>query len=89
MDLFISEESIGHVTGRVEVREGVLTLGVEAVSPRLAISGSGWVALTPEAEADLTFIVTNTSPGPLRPGVRASPVARDDRGRQWHDQRAG
>ena len=67
-DLFISDESIGHVTGRVEVREGVLTLGVEAASPRLAISGSGWVALTPEAEADLTFSVTNTS---LDPYVRA------------------
>ena len=68
VDLVISEESIGHVTGRVEVREGVLTLGVEAASPRLAISGSGWVALTPEAEADLTFSVTNTS---LDPYVRA------------------
>ena len=67
-DLFISEESIGHVTGRVEVCEGVLTLGVEAASPRLAISGSGWVALTPEADADLTFRVTNTS---LDPYVRA------------------
>ena len=67
-DLFISEESIGHVTGRVEICEGVLTLGVEAASPRLAISGSGWVALTPEADADLTFRVTNTS---LDPYVRA------------------
>ena len=67
-DLFISEESIGHVTGRVEVCEGVLTLGVEAASPRLAISGSGWVALTSEADADLTFSVTNTS---LDPYVRA------------------
>ena len=67
-DLFISDESIGHVTGRVEVHEGVLTLGVEAASPRLAISGSGWVVLTPEAEADLTFSVTNTS---LDPYVRA------------------
>ena len=63
-DLFISDESIGHVTGRGEVRDGVLTLGVEAASPRLAISGSGWVALTSEAEADLTFSVTNTSLDP-------------------------
>jgi hypothetical protein len=67
-DLFVGDEGIGQVTGRLAVREKVLTYEVEAASPRLAVSGTGRIALTPEADAELSFRVTDTS---LDPYVRA------------------
>ena len=67
-DLFISNEDVGEVIGRVDVRDGALAFELEAASPRMAISGFGRIALTPEADADLTFRFTNTS---LDPYVRA------------------
>ena len=67
-DLAISNEAVGQVTGLIDVRDGVMGLDVEAASPRLAISGSGRVDLTPEADAELLFRVTNTA---LDPYVRA------------------
>ena len=67
-DLFVLDEGIGQVTGRIGVRNGEATLEVEAASPRLAISLSGRVALTREADAELTLRFTDTS---LDPYVRA------------------
>ena len=46
----------------------MLTVELDAASPRLVVSGSGRIALTPEADAELTFRVTDTS---LDPYVRA------------------
>ena len=46
----------------------MMTLKLEAASPRLAVSGSGRIALTPGMEADLSFTVADTS---LDPYVRA------------------
>jgi hypothetical protein len=66
-DLFVADEGIGEVTGRLAVRNTTLTLELEAASPRLSISGTGRVALTPEADAELTFRFTDTS---LDPYVR-------------------
>ena len=67
-DLSMSGEVVGQVTGRVEVRRGVLGVVVEAASPRLAVSGSGQIELTAEAEAQLQFRFTNTA---LDPYIRA------------------
>ncbi|MBI2833950.1 MAG: translocation/assembly module TamB domain-containing protein [Acidobacteria bacterium] len=67
-DLFIADEGVGQVTGKISVRNEVLTLEIEAASPRLAVSGSGRIALTPEADAELSFRFTDTS---LDPYVRA------------------
>ena len=66
-DLAVSGEPVGQVTGLVNVRDGVMGLDVEAASPRLAISGSGRVDLTPDADAELLFRFTNTA---LDPYVR-------------------
>ena len=66
--LFVRDEGVGQVTGRIGVRNEEATLEVEAASPRLAISASGRVALTPEADAELTIRFTDTS---LDPYVRA------------------
>ena len=67
-DLFISNEDVGEMSGRVDVRDGSMALELEVASQRLAVSGFGRVALTPEADADLTFRFTNTS---LDPYIRA------------------
>jgi TamB, inner membrane protein subunit of TAM complex len=66
-DLFVSDEGIGQVTGSLGVRGTVLTMQVEAASPRLAVSGTGRVALNPQADAELQFRFTDTS---LDPYVR-------------------
>ncbi len=63
-DLFAGDEGIGQVTGRVSVRGEVLTLELEAASPRLAIFGSGRIALTPQADAELSFRFVDTSLDP-------------------------
>jgi hypothetical protein len=67
-DLFVSDEGIGQVTGRLGVRGDLMTVEVEAASPRLAVSGNGRIALTEAADADLTFRFNDTS---LDPYVRA------------------
>src|SRR3970282_2891152 len=61
------DEGIGQVTGRINVRGELLTLELEAASPRLTVSGSGRIALTPQADAELSFRFTDTS---LDPYVR-------------------
>jgi hypothetical protein len=67
-DLFLKDEGIGDVTGRLEVRGTVMTMDLEAASPRLAVSGTGRVELTRPGVADLTLRFTDTS---LDPYARA------------------
>jgi autotransporter translocation and assembly factor TamB len=68
-DLFVGDEGIGQVTGALTARDQTLTIDVlEVASSRLAISGSGRIAMTPQADADLRFRFTDTS---LDPYVRA------------------
>ena len=66
-DLFAGDEGIGSVTARLSVRGELLTTELEAASPRLAVSGSGRIALTPEMDAELTLRFEKTS---LDPYVR-------------------
>jgi len=66
-DLFVADEGIGQVTGTLGLRGTVLTMQVEAASPRLAVSGTGRVSLTPGDAGDLQFRFTDTS---LDPYVR-------------------
>ena len=67
-DLFVADEGIGEVFGTVSLVDGKqLTLKLDAASRRLAVSGAGVIALTPDMDADMTFSVTDTS---LDPYVR-------------------
>lgn len=66
-DLYLGDEGIGVLTGRLGVRGEVLSFELEAASSRLVLSGSGQIALTPEADAELTFRFNDTS---LDPYVR-------------------
>lgn len=66
-DLFLGEEGIGEVTGHLAVRNTLLTYQLEAASPRLAVSGTGRIALDEHADAELHFRVGEM---PLDPYVR-------------------
>ncbi|HEY7502260.1 MAG TPA: translocation/assembly module TamB domain-containing protein [Vicinamibacterales bacterium] len=66
-DLFAGDEGIGQLSGRLALRGDLLTLDLEAASPRLVVSGSGRIALTPEMDAELTVRFRETS---LDPYVR-------------------
>jgi len=67
--LFIKDEGIGQVAGRLSLSDDLLTIEqLEAASPRLAISGTGRIALTKTWDADLNLRFNQTS---LDPYIRA------------------
>jgi TamB, inner membrane protein subunit of TAM complex len=63
-DLYVKDEGVGQVTGVLGIRNDVLTIDLEAASPRLTASGSGRIAMTPEMDASLTLRFSNTSLDP-------------------------
>ncbi|MEQ1575112.1 MAG: translocation/assembly module TamB domain-containing protein [Vicinamibacterales bacterium] len=67
-DFFVGDEGIGRVVGTLNINGEMMTLKVEAASPRLTVSGSGQVELTPEMRAEMSFNVSDTS---LDPYIRA------------------
>jgi translocation and assembly module TamB len=66
-DLFVAEEGVGQVTGTLAMRGRELSGEVQAASPRLAITGTGRIALTPQADAEISFRFHDSS---LDPYVR-------------------
>ena len=66
-DLFVGDEGVGYMTGTLALRGTELSGQVDAASPRLAVTGTGRIAITPGGEADLTFRFHDTS---LDPYVR-------------------
>jgi hypothetical protein len=60
-DLFVGDEEIGLVTGRLDVRDAALALNLEGASSTFAVSASGRVDLTDGADADLSVRVANAS----------------------------
>ena len=76
-DLFAADEGIGALTARLALRGDLLTADMEAASPRLSVSGSGRLALTPEMDAELSLRFADTSLDPylrfVQPGL--SPFA--------------
>ena len=67
-DFFVGDEGVGQVSAALNIDGDLLTVKLEAASPRLAVSGAGRVALTPGMDADLSFNVADTS---LDPYLRA------------------
>jgi len=55
---------VGQLVGRLVVRGDVLTGDFEAASPRLLVSGSGRLALTPERDAEMSLRFQDTSLDP-------------------------
>ncbi len=66
-DLFVAEEGVGQVSGSIALRGRELSGDVDVASPRLAITGTGRIALTPQADSELTFRFHDSS---LDPYVR-------------------
>jgi hypothetical protein len=66
-DLFIGEEGVGQVSATLALRGKELSGDFDAASPRLAVTGTGRVALTPQADAELTVRFHDSS---LDPYVR-------------------
>ncbi len=74
-DLFVADEGVGEVTGRLDIRGDAMTVELEAASPRLAVSGTGRIDLTEAQDADITLRFTDTSLDPYARAVepRISP----------------
>lgn len=66
-DLFIADEGVGQVTASLALRGKELSGEIEAASPRLAITGTGRISLTPHEDAEITFRFHDSS---LDPYVR-------------------
>ncbi len=71
-DVFLGDEGIGRITGELGLRGDVLNVRLEAASARLAVSGSGRVALTEDMDADLAFQITDTSLDPYARTINSS-----------------
>jgi translocation and assembly module TamB len=67
-DLFVADEGVGQIVGNLSIDNDLMTVRFEAASPRLAVSASGRIALTPELDTELSISVSDTS---LDPYVRA------------------
>jgi len=63
-DLFVSDEGIGQVSGRLSLRGEMLTMEMEASSKRLSVSGSARMSLTPERDAEMSLRFSDTSLDP-------------------------
>ena len=55
---------VGQVTARLGMRSETLTIQLEASSPRLAITGTGNIGMTPQMDAELTIRFTDASIDP-------------------------
>jgi hypothetical protein len=67
-DLFAKDEGIGRIVGDISINGDLLTMKMEAASPRLSVSGSGRLTLNEQMDVDMTFLASETS---LDPYVRA------------------
>ena len=66
-DLAVAEESVGQVTGTLALRGTDLSGEIDAASPRLAVTGTGRIALIAEGDSELSFRFHDSS---LDPYVR-------------------
>jgi hypothetical protein len=66
-DLSVANEDVGQVTGSLALRGKELSGDVDAASPRLAVTGTGRISMTPQADAEITFRFHDSS---LDPYVR-------------------
>jgi hypothetical protein len=66
-DMFVAQEPVGQVTGTLALRGQEISGELEVASPRLALTGTARLSLTPKSEAELTFRFHDSS---LDPYVR-------------------
>ena len=63
-DLFVKDEGIGDVRGRLEIRKDDMNFSFDAASTRLALSGAGKVTLLGQYPGDVTLRITDASLDP-------------------------
>jgi hypothetical protein len=63
-DLTIADESVGQVTGTLALRGNELSGDLDAASPRLALSAAGRIALTPQADCEISLRFHDSSLNP-------------------------
>lgn len=63
-DLFVMDEGIGQLTGRMVMRGDEMSFEIEGASPRLAVSGTGRIELLGSYPGDMLFRFTDTSLDP-------------------------
>jgi hypothetical protein len=64
-DVFVGDEGVGEIVGTLSMVDGArMNVKLDASSTRLAVSASGAIAVTPDMDAELTFVVTETSLDP-------------------------
>jgi len=63
-DLAIGDESIGQVTGTLALRGNELSGDLDAASPRLALTAAGRIALTPQADCEISLRFHDSSLDP-------------------------
>jgi hypothetical protein len=66
-DMTVSNEPVGQVTGTLAMRGAELSGEIDAASPRLAVTGTGRIALSRQRDSEITFRFHDTS---LDPYVR-------------------
>ena len=81
-DVFVADEGIGQINGIINVSGELMTLQLEAASPRLSVSVVGGIAMTPEWDANVTVNVLDTSLDPYVRLFLPQTVAVHDRGGQ-------
>ncbi len=63
-DLAIGDESVGQVTGTLALRGNELSGDLDAASPRLALTAAGRIALTPQADCEISLRFHDSSLDP-------------------------
>ena len=81
-DLFVGEEGVGQVTGTLALRGSELSGEIDAASPRLALTGTGRIALTPQYRLRAHVPVPRHLARSVRAAVRAAALSVHHRRRQ-------
>jgi hypothetical protein len=63
-DLYVADEGIGTISGRIKMKGDEMSFEMEAGSPRLAMTGSGRMVLLGDYAGELQFRFTDTSLDP-------------------------
>ena len=80
-DVFVADEGIGKIVGGINVNTGLMTVQLEAASPRLSVSVTGQISM-PEQDADVSVTVARYLTRPVRPSVPAPALPVHDGRRQ-------
>ena len=88
-DLYVAEEGVGQVTGTLALRRQELRGEIDVASPRLAVTGTGRIALDAAVGRRDYLSLPRQLARSVRPPLRAQPLAVHHRRRQRLDPGRG